>query len=74
MIQILSFRKPNAGKRKRIPLDPSLWHTVKSTPARPGDQAQHTDDRDPDMIHHFRINARLEDQKMNHDSPNMGMA
>lgn len=74
MIHDLRVREPNAGKRKRIPLDPSLRHTIKRTISMPGDRVQqHHDDRDPDMIHHFRISARLEEERKSNYSPNMGI-
>ena len=70
MIQVIRFRKPDVDKRKLAPLDPSSRHTNNNTSSKPGDQAQqHNNDRDGDIIHHFRIIVRFEQQ---HDIPNMG--
>ncbi len=50
-------------------------NTVRIATSKPGGQIQQDhDDRDPDMIHHFRISARLEEERRANFSPNMGVA
>ncbi len=75
MIADSKVREPKAGKRKRIMFDPYLKHehkviTLLSMPV--GQLPQYHDDRDPDMIHHFRISARLEEEKRSSYFPLMG--
>lgn len=75
MIRDITVRDPNAGKRKRIPLVTPFRQviTIKKVVPMPGDQdQQHQDDRDPDMLHHFRISARLDEERRNSDLPSMG--
>ena len=75
MIADSKVREPKAGKRKRITFDPYLRHehkviTVSSMAV--SQLPQYHDDRDPDMIQHFRISARLEEEKRSSYFPLMG--
>lgn len=73
MMRDIKVRDPNAGKRKRIPIDPALRQAnmIKRDNAIARDHAQQHDDRDPDMIHHFRISARLEEERIKNVLPSM---
>lgn len=73
----IKVRDPKAGKRKRILFDPYLRHDYKTNGAAsiPAGPVHHgPDDRDPDMIHHFRISARLEEERRSNYSPDRGIS
>jgi len=75
MITDSKVREAKSGKRKRITFDPYLRHehkviTVSSMAI--SQLPQDHDDREPDMIHHFRISARLEEEKRSSYFPLMG--
>ncbi len=75
MITDSKVRDAKSGKRMRISFDPYLRHahkviSVVSVPV--GQLPQDHDDREPDMIHHFRISARLEEEKRSSYFPLMG--
>lgn len=73
-MQNTKVREPNSSKRKRIPLAPALKqaNTINNGISMPGDQVHDAyDDRDPDMIHHFRISARYEEDRKKNILPKM---
>lgn len=75
MIADSKVRELKAGRRKPITFDPYWKHEHKAHPvfSMPvGQLPQGPDDRDPDMIHHFRISARLEEEKRSSYFPLMG--
>ncbi len=66
MISDIKINTPRTGKRKRIPMHPSLQkgNLYKNEELKmPDDLDQNHDQDDADLVLHYRINARLEEER-----------